>query len=183
MLATESLSRTVICWFLSFTNREVDIDVYLNVNIWMWRHVHTLEANLIRSQVCLQKSELHLNTWHHITQELVISRIQNPRQCGNLNLPYHSIGCSPWVFRVWRLWLKSCYQHSMTEKLLVQTTFLWRSCSCICMNEFGLLESQKGLAMHIKLEKTLHLNLHNMTVTINKPMNQWTGLELTKLIR
>ena len=26
--------------------REVEIDVYLNVNVWMWGHGHTLEANL-----------------------------------------------------------------------------------------------------------------------------------------
>ena len=32
-------------------------------------------------------SELSLNAWRHITQELVMSRVQNLRQRGNLNLP------------------------------------------------------------------------------------------------
>ena len=38
-----------------------------------------LEADQVRFQ--------QLNAWCHTTQELVMSRIQNPRQRGNLNLP------------------------------------------------------------------------------------------------
>ena len=39
-------------------------------------------------KVCLQTSERHRwNAWRHITQNLVMSRFQNQRQRGNLNLP------------------------------------------------------------------------------------------------
>ena len=37
-------------------------------------------------QVCFVRLNFRLNAWRHITQKLVMSRVQNSRQRGNLNL-------------------------------------------------------------------------------------------------
>ena len=56
--------------------------------MWLWHHVHILEANLkkLNFQVCAQTSELHMKAWRNITQKLMMSHVQNSRQHGNLNL-------------------------------------------------------------------------------------------------
>ena len=57
----------------------------------MWRHDHTLEANLkssvFRFVTCVQRLNFSLNAWRHIAHELVMSHVQSPCQRGNLNLP------------------------------------------------------------------------------------------------
>ena len=65
----------------------------MNVNVWMWRHGHTLEANLKSSvfKFVFQRLNFSLNAWRNITQEMVMSHVQNLRQRGNLNLPNVSI--------------------------------------------------------------------------------------------
>ena len=55
----------------------------------MWLRCHTLDAKpqMLCFQVCLQHLNFTLSVWRHITQELVMSRVQNSPQSGNLNLP------------------------------------------------------------------------------------------------
>ena len=53
-----------------------------------WLHVRGQPQKLC-FQVCFQSLDVSLNSlnaWSHITQELVMSRVQNSRQHGNLNL-------------------------------------------------------------------------------------------------
>ena len=52
----------------------------------MWRRGHTLDAKpqKLCFQVCLQRLNFTLKAWGHTT---VMSRFQNSRQSGNLNLP------------------------------------------------------------------------------------------------
>ena len=49
---------------------------------------------LLTRQVCAQMFGLHLNAWHHITQNMMTSSVQRLFQRGNLDLPnkwaYHS---------------------------------------------------------------------------------------------
>ena len=44
--------------------REVEIDVYLNVNVWMWRHGHMLEADL-KSFIFRFVSNSWTSVWTH----------------------------------------------------------------------------------------------------------------------
>ena len=60
------------------------MDIYLNVNVWMW---HQGQPQKLCFQVCFQRLNFSSNAWRHITQELVMSRVQNSRQHRNLNLP------------------------------------------------------------------------------------------------
>ena len=60
-----------------------------------WLHVRGQPQKLC-FQVCFQRLDFSLNAWSHITQELVMSRVQNSLQRGNLNLPiiqlrFHSV--------------------------------------------------------------------------------------------
>ena len=50
-----------------------------------WSHVGG-QPQKLSFQVCFERLDFILNAWHHITQELVMSRVQNSRQRGNLNL-------------------------------------------------------------------------------------------------
>ena len=62
------ISVCLIRYFWVLTIREVKIDVNPNVNVWMWRHDHMLEANLKSSvfMVCFQRLNFSLNAWRHI---------------------------------------------------------------------------------------------------------------------
>ena len=67
-----------------------------------WSHVRGQPVGLC-FQVCLKRLDLSLNARRHISQKLVMSRIQNPHQRGNLNLPIIKPRCffishSMWYF-------------------------------------------------------------------------------------
>ena len=93
-------------------------------------HVRGQPQNLC-FQVCFQRLNFNLNAWRHITHELVMSRVQNLRQRGNLNLPIEGhkfasvwsrrihgyLRCSIWPIKstccIFQLYFK------MNEKVLI----------------------------------------------------------------
>ena len=56
------------------------------LNMTSWPHVRG-QPQKLWFQVRFQRLNFSLNAWRHITQERVMSRVQNSRQLGNLNLP------------------------------------------------------------------------------------------------
>ena len=54
MLLANQVSQVLIHRWKKIIIREVLIDIYLNVIVWMWHHAHALEANLKSSFLGLQ---------------------------------------------------------------------------------------------------------------------------------
>ena len=70
--------------------REVGSDIRLperkRLNVASWPHIRG-QPQKLSYQVCFQRLNISLNAQRHITQELVMSLVQNSVNVGILNLP------------------------------------------------------------------------------------------------